>query len=109
MKIRRLALPVLLGLAGYYALFGGEYSVFEVRSARRAAEAERSELAELRREVDSLRGRVDSLTADSAALERLAREKFGMVRDGEVIYRFAEPDSAEGSDEGEDGSEPEGR
>jgi hypothetical protein len=27
-------------------------------------------------------------------LERLARERFGLIRDGEVLYRFAPADSA---------------
>jgi cell division protein FtsB len=49
------------------------------------------ELEALRLEVDSLRAWVDSLQSDSATLERLARERFGMVREGEILYRLAEP------------------
>ena len=38
--------------------------------------------------VSWLREYVDAPT-DPAVLERLAREHFGMIREGEVLYRFA--------------------
>lgn len=89
----RLILTALVGLALYYAFFGGEYSVFELSRARSDQVRAREELARLRSENDSLRAWVDSLENDSATLERLARERFGMIRPGEVLYRFAEPDT----------------
>ena len=90
MKLKRLVLPGLLGLAAYYALFGGEYSYFELKATREAAEKEAAGLAERRRQIDSLQAWADSLRVDSATLERLARERFGMIREGEILYRFAE-------------------
>jgi cell division protein FtsB len=90
MKLKRLVLPGLLGLAAYYALFGGEYSYFELRATREAEKREAAELAERRRQIDSLQAWADSLRVDSATLERLARERFGMIREGEILYRFAE-------------------
>ncbi|MDP2955760.1 MAG: septum formation initiator family protein [Longimicrobiales bacterium] len=101
MKVKRLLLPGLLGLAAYYALFGGEYSYFELKATRAAAEREAAELKERRLQIDSLQAWADSLQVDSVTLERLARERFGMIREGEILYRFAEgddsapPDSAE--------------
>lgn len=94
-RFGRIAFPALALLALYFALFGGEYSVFEVRSARAEAEQLRAELAALRAENDSLRAWADSLETDSATLERIAREQLGMIRPGEVLYRLVdEPDSA---------------
>jgi cell division protein FtsB len=90
-RVRRFLLPSLVGLALYYAVFGGEYSLFELRNARAEIEAREREVAALNRTLDSLRAWVDSLQNDSATLERLAREKFGMIRDGEILYRLAEP------------------
>ena len=95
-KVKKLALPMLLGLAVYYALFGGEYSLWELRKARKEIQAQEQELFLLRDEVDSLRARADSLENDSATIERLAREKYGMIRDGEVLYRMAEPNDTTG-------------
>ena len=90
-KVSRLLLPALLGLAIYYALFGGEYSLLELRNARNEIAIQEQELMDLRRSLDSLRAWVDSLQNDSATLERLARERFGMIRDGEILYRLTEP------------------
>ncbi|GMV05378.1 MAG: hypothetical protein AMXMBFR53_16570 [Gemmatimonadota bacterium] len=97
-KVKRLVLPGLLGLAVYYALFGGEYSYFELRAARREADEEAAALLERRRQIDSLQAWADSLQVDSATLERLARERFGMIREGEILYRFAESDDTTPAD-----------
>jgi cell division protein FtsB len=85
---------VLLIGAAYFALFGGEYSLFELRQVRREREAERQRVDSVRADVARLSARRDSLTTDSATIERIARERFGMIRDGERLYRFADaPDS----------------
>lgn len=100
--LKRFVLPALLLLAAYYAVFGGEYSIFEVRRARAEVEAARAELAELELRIDSLRARADSLENDPATLERIARERFGMIREGETLYRFAQPSAdGEGGPDGE--------
>ena len=97
-KLKRLVVPGLLLIAAYYAVFGGDYSVFELRAARAAVESERADLVQLRSEIDSLQAWTDSLESDSATIERIAREEYGMIRDGETLYRFAEGDAVEGAD-----------
>ncbi len=98
-KLLKLIMPALLLVAVYYAVFGGEYSVFELRRARESVELERDTLALLQRRIDSLTAWADSLRSDSATLERIAREQFGMIRDGETLYRFAAP--SDSLDEGD--------
>ncbi len=88
-RLTRFLFPALVVMAVYYAFFGGEYSVFEVRSARVESERARAELSSLQAQNDSLSAWADSLETDSATLERIAREQYGMIRDGEVLYRFA--------------------
>lgn len=104
--LKRVVLPALLALAVYYAVFGGEYSIFELRQARIDIERADIELAELRARVDSLRARADALENDPATLERIARERFGMIREGETLYRFAAPSDEDGST-GQPGPSPE--
>ncbi|MFW6067734.1 MAG: FtsB family cell division protein [Myxococcota bacterium] len=55
----------------------------------------RSELQEveaqngrLRREVRALEGEVGALRTDPAAIERIARDELGMIRDGEIVFQF---------------------
>jgi cell division protein FtsB len=94
--LKRAVFPAFLLLAAYYAVFGGEYSWFELRETRAAVERERTDLEALRRRIDSLQAWADSLQLDSATLERVARERFGLIRDGETLYRFAEPSDSPG-------------
>jgi cell division protein FtsB len=91
-KIVRVVLALLvLG----YALQGGEYSTTALLSQRARAARMRASIDTLRREVDSLARVKRAVQADPAVQERIAREEFGMVRgDKEILYRFAEPDSA---------------
>ena len=90
-RLSRFVLPALIALAVYYVLFGGEYSLFEVRRARSEVAVVQTRLDSLTQVNDSLRARADSLQNDLATLERLAREQYGMIRDGEMLYRFTEP------------------
>ena len=102
--------PGLILVAAYYALFGGEYSLLELRSARASVLGERVDLAALELQIDSLTALADSLRSDPVALERIARERFGMIREGETLYRFAVPpdDARDGPNE-ERPEEPDGR
>lgn len=104
MKVRRFLLPTLVGAAAYFAVFGGEYSLIDLWRLQRQYEREQAELVRLRDSLAVLRARVDSLESDPAVLERLARERYGLIRDGERLYLFAE-DSA-GTAERRDRSEP---
>ncbi len=89
--VKRLVLPALIALSVYFALFGGEYSVFEVRRVRSENLDLEQRLTELRWTNDSLQTWAESLETDSATIERLAREKYGMIRSGEVLYRITAP------------------
>ncbi len=86
----RLLRVLLLGAAGYYAGWGGEYSVFDLRRLADEREHRAADLTAARAEVDSLRALASLLDSDKATLERAARERFGMIRRGEVLYRFVE-------------------
>ncbi len=84
---RRLLLAVVL-LALLFGIEGGEYGTGDWLALRRQAREERMMVAELTRDVDSLTGALRRLERDPATQEKVAREEFGMVRDGEVLYRL---------------------
>lgn len=89
-----------LALAVYFAVAGGDYSVFEAGQAEAHLAATEAEIRRVRHETESMRARIDSLTYSDEALERLARERYGFIRDGEYLYRISEP---------QPGRRPEGR
>ncbi len=98
-RLKRYTLPAILGLAFYFAVFGGEHTHLELVEAHDAIEEESRALAEAHLRVDSLEARADSLESDPATLERVARERYGMIREGEILYRFAEPEDSTASED----------
>ena len=100
-RFRRVALRVLVVAcaagAGYYVLLGGEYSIFDLREMRQQREASARRVDSLRAVVDSLEARAEALRTDTLLIERVAREEYGLVRDGEILIRFVDPDTTEAS------------
>jgi cell division protein FtsB len=90
LKLRILLGSVLLAGAAYFAVFGGDYDVFDLRRVRQERALEERRAREVNAEVAELRARRDSLASDSATIERIARERYGLIRDGERLYRFAD-------------------
>ena len=91
---RHLLAAAVLAAALYYAAFGGEYSAFDLLRLKRDRRDAEARLARTRREVDSLKAQSLKLERDPATIERVARERFGMIREGETLYRFVPVDSA---------------
>ena len=80
------------GIAGALALlafaaWGGEYGTADWLTIRRQLGDERAAVAGLRVELDSLSELARDLETNPAVQERVAREQFGLIRDGEVLYR----------------------
>ena len=89
--VRRVVLAGVALAVVSFAVQGGEYGTTDLLR-------QRAELAREKAVVDSLDARVKELVAlkkavesDPTTQERIAREEFGMVRPGEVLYRFTEP------------------
>lgn len=81
-----------VGLAALYFLaLGGNYTFLDLWRLRDQRKQETAQLDSLRAEVRTLQARADSLQNDSAFLERLARERYGLIRNGERLYRFVGP------------------
>ena len=78
-------------VAVLFAVQGGEYGTSDLFRQRSRRAALMAAVDSLQREVDSLRAYQEALATDPVVQERVAREEFGMIRDGERLYRFAEP------------------
>jgi cell division protein FtsB len=96
--VRTLLAAAWLG-GGYYFFLGGEYSVLDLHDLRAERDSVAVRVDSLRERADSLEARAESLATEPTAIERLARERYGFIRDGERLYRFVavedrpEPDS----------------
>lgn len=84
---RWLAVGVLV-LALFFALMGGEYGVLDHRELKQLVAVEEDSIAVLEQDVDSLTGYLKAILTDPEVQERIARERLGMVRPGEFVYRI---------------------
>ena len=84
----RWAAIVGLAAALYFALQGGEYGTLDLLQLRRAEAEEQASVMRLERLVDSLSRAATAIERDPRVQERVARERFGMIRKGEFLYRL---------------------
>jgi cell division protein FtsB len=86
---------IVLGVifALYFAFQGGEYGTLDLRQLRKAAAEESTKVAGLKRVVDSLERLAIAIESDPVMQERVARERFGMLRKGEFLYRLVPTDN----------------
>ncbi len=85
-------LAAAAGLAAFiFAVQGGEFSTIDLFKLHRQERAEREQVAELQRTVDSLAKVAQAIEHDPRVQERVARESFGMIRKGEFLYKLVQP------------------
>jgi cell division protein FtsB len=76
------------------AMVGAPVLIFSPQGLPRLRGLEREltdveeENADLRREIDALHGKVSRLRDDPGAIERIARDNLGLVRQTEVVFQF---------------------
>ena len=90
----RWAALAALAFALYFAVQGGEYGTTDLIALQRQEASERDQVRRLRQVVDSLGRDAAGIERDPRVQERVARERFGMIRRGELLYRLVPPDSA---------------
>lgn len=101
MKMRTLLIVLAaacLGMGGAIWL-GPVYR--ENRATRESIAQLQTSLERQTHEIERLNRELRELRTDYRAIERVAREKFGMCRPGEEIYHFEDPAAA-----GKEGGEP---
>ncbi len=87
---QKLILWGIIAAAVFFALQGGQYSTLDL--LRFGSEQRRltAEIDSLKAEVDSLQAYKRALATDAKLQERIAREMWGMVKDGEIIYKLVD-------------------
>ena len=94
-RTRVAGLVILMG-GLVFGVAGGEYGTRDWLQLRGDVRAETDAIARLDGEIDSLRAVAVGLERDPAVQERVARERFGMLRPGELLFQVQEipPDGA---------------
>jgi cell division protein FtsB len=85
------ALPVailILAVVGAPVLIFSPQGLPRLRGLQKELADVDEENADMRREIDALHGRVSRLRDDPGAVERIARDNLGLVRQTEVVFQF---------------------
>jgi cell division protein FtsB len=93
---------IIAGLlfALYFAFQGGEYGALDLRQLRQDVVEESTSVVRLKQQVDSLERVATAIERDPRMQERVARERFGMLKKGEFLYRLV-PTQSSARGEGE--------
>jgi cell division protein FtsB len=86
-RARLVGIGAAVALAGL-AFQAGEYGLLDWLKLRHQLAEERRAVRELEVRLDSLERLARALETDPVAQERAAREQFGMIRKGELLYRL---------------------
>ncbi len=89
----RWAAVAAVAFALYFAIQGGEYGTTHLLQLRREVRQEEALMAGLKVIVDSLQKAAKAIQQDPRTQERVAREAFGMIREGEHLFRIVPGDT----------------
>lgn len=83
---------VLGGIVIVWFTFIDTYSIWErIELNQRKAELKEKK-EQLKKETQVLKQKIDNLETDPFLLERIAREEYGMKKEGETVYKIKEID-----------------
>jgi cell division protein FtsB/cell division protein DivIC len=92
MKKRRLLLLILIFLLVLGVLtFLGEKGILQLLRLQKEVARIKEKNSKLEEENQKLKEEVKRLQSDKRYIEEIARKELGMVKEGEIIYRFDTP------------------
>ena len=77
---------IALLLAAAYEFVGGDYGFYRIQNQKRQIETLKVEIRKMRADNESLRRHAALLESDPATIEKIARERYGMIKPGEAVY-----------------------
>lgn len=83
-----IALALLINSYMIASFFLGEMGFLNARQLKNANRVIKAEVASLSEENEKLLTRIDALRNDPGTIEGLARERLGLVKEGELVYEF---------------------
>ncbi len=83
---RRTTILILAVVLATYLLFDNKGVIARVRLESQKKELEQK-ILQAEAETKALQAQIKALEGDKKTIEKIAREKYGMARDGETVYR----------------------
>lgn len=88
----------MIALWAVYEGLVSHHSVLNLWKFRQQRDELRQELAEAEARRDDLKEKIALIENDEFALEKLAREQLGFVKEGEILYKYEDPVIEEGGE-----------
>jgi len=87
LKVKRKALiaGIAVAIAGAFFMFSPYGIIKSIKLAHQRTESYK-ELLDMKKTNDSLRKKIIEIRTDTLEIERIAREKYGMIKPGEKVY-----------------------
>lgn len=85
--IRKWALPAFIVLV-LLSSFGGPHSLIRIYSLRKYRDHIKEDILDVAKKNKLLRQKIQRLRNDPEPIYRIAREELGLVKPGEIIYRY---------------------
>lgn len=85
---------LLLAIVALWIVYEGilsQHSIVNLYKFRQERNQLKQELAAAEARRDSVKKQLEMLESDDFIIEKLAREKLGLAREGEIIYRYEQP------------------
>jgi cell division protein FtsB len=86
-----IAAGLLLGAYLFVSFILGEMGLVKYYRMKSQNQSLIEEIAQLRQDNAKLTKDVRSLRSDPACIERIARDKLGLARPGEIVYYYGKP------------------
>ena len=87
-RFRKWILPCLAVGLVLLSSFKGPYSIMSIYRFRKQRDRIKSDILQLSEENNLLRQEIEKLRSDPECIARIAREELGLVKPGEIIYRY---------------------
>lgn len=95
---KRLLAAILIAIA-LYGVFGFARGTWRIWRLNRLKQTEEQAIKEANEDIRALQMEIERLQTDSLYIEELARTRYGMIKEGEEVFRIVLPDtSIHGSD-----------
>jgi len=96
-----IVIVLIVVVGGYWTLKIGQ-GVYEIWRLTRMLHAEQRRFDEALRRIESLEKEMKMLRDDLSYIEKIAREEYGMIKEGEEVFRISLPEERGEAKESED-------
>ena len=90
---KRLLAAIIIGIA-LYGAFGFARGTWRIWQLSRLKQVEERAIEEANEDIKALQVEIERLKSDSLYIEELARTRYGMIKEGEEVFRIVLPDTS---------------